>query len=61
MKKMDEMSLSSRLQNASQHLEASAAAPDWLKAVVRQAITLEILELETTDREQGPPDFMYPH
>jgi hypothetical protein len=58
---MDEMSLSSRLQNASQHLEASTAAPDWLKAVVRQAITLEVFGLEMTDREQGPPNFMYPH
>jgi hypothetical protein len=61
MKKMAEISLSKRLQNASQHLETSTAAPCWLKAVVRQAITLKILQLETIDEEQSPPDFMYPH
>ena len=61
MKKIGEMSISGRLQNASRHLEASAAAPGWLKAAIRQAITLEILELDTMDKEQRPPDFMYPH
>lgn len=58
---MDALDLSSRLQNASLRLEASAAAPDWLKAAVRHAITLDIFDLEPAGQEHGPPDFMYPH
>jgi hypothetical protein len=57
----NERALSTRFINASQRMEASNAAPEWLKAFVREAIDLDILQREAEDRKEGPPDCSYPH
>jgi hypothetical protein len=51
----------SRVQAAAEAVDRSAGAPDWLKAALRDAVTVATDLAPVAEAEPTPPEFFYPH
>ncbi len=51
----------SRLKAAADRLDQSPGVPDWLKAVMRDAVAVAPALAPVPEAEPVPQDFFYPH